>query len=76
VSDTPWTDKMTNNGWSEDAACVSAENCRRMERQRNRLRTALKSSACPRPPTSGDGTVADCVRRGVCECDNVDALRF
>lgn len=40
------------------------------------LRLALLSSHCPRPygDTADDNTVGDCIRAGVCGCDNATAL--
>lgn len=74
MSDTPLTDKHTTDGWSGDAAAVSVEFCRRLERQRNRLRDALKDSSCPKP--RGSGIVKDCVKNCWCDCGNAEALKL
>lgn len=76
MSDTPLTDKRASTGWSGDAAAVDVAFCQRLERQRNRLRVALKTSICPSPRGGVDGSVHDCVKRGQCECDNAAALKF
>jgi len=50
--------------------------CDKQQGEIETLRGALQRSPCPAALVKDDGTVADCVRKGHCGCENAPALKF